>query len=219
MSDRSITPEILLNAYASGVFPMADSRDDAELFWVDPHERGVLPLDGFHIPRSLKKLVRQEPFTVTVDKYFSDVVRACAAPARGRNNTWISERIEELYTTLHQLGFAHSVECHLGGRLVGGLYGVSLAGAFFGESMFHTETGASKVALVHLVGRLIKGGFTLLDTQFGTEHLSQFGVIEIPRDEYHQRLDTALQVDNVDFYRLPAGTSGSAVLQLITQTS
>ena len=219
MSERVITPELLLNAYASGVFPMADSRSDADLFWVDPNERGILPLNDFHAPRSLKKLVRQDKFNVTVNRSFKEVVAACAAPARGRENTWISNRIEELYTTLHQLGFAHSVECHIDGELVGGLYGVCLAGAFFGESMFHTETGASKVALVHLVARLINGGYSLLDTQFGTEHLSRFGVIEISREEYHQKLDTALQIEDADFYRLPSDTSGSAVLQLITQTS
>lgn len=219
MSDRVITPELLLNAYASGVFPMADSRSDTDLFWVDPNERGILPLNGFHIPRSLKKLVRQDKYSITIDQSFKDVVAACAAPAHARQNTWISNRIEELYTNLHRLGFAHSVECRLEGKLVGGLYGVSLAGGFFGESMFHTETGASKVALVHLVARLIEGGYSLLDTQFGTDHLAQFGVIEIPREDYHRQLDAALQVENADFYRLPPDASGSAVLQLITQTS
>lgn len=219
MSARDITPELLLNAYASGVFPMADSRDDQDVFWVDPNQRGVLPLNSFHIPRSLKKLVRQNRFSVTVNQCFRSVVGRCAAPARGRSNTWISEQIEDLYTDLHRYGFAHSIECHLGGKLVGGLYGVCLAGAFFGESMFHTETGASKVALVHLVARLINGGFTLLDTQFGTEHLSQFGVVEIPRVTYHERLEQALQVENSDFHRLEVGLSGEAILQSITQTS
>ena len=219
MNDHLITPELLLNAYASGVFPMADNRNDTELFWVDPTERGILPLDAFHAPRSLKKLVRQDKFNITIDQSFKEVVAACAASAQGRENTWISNRIEELYTNLHGLGFAHSVECWLNGKLVGGLYGVSLAGAFFGESMFHTETDASKVALVHLVARLRKGGYTLLDTQFGTDHLFQFGVKEIPREEYHQRLEAALRVKEADFYRLPAGASGSAILQLITQTS
>lgn len=219
MSARDITPEILLNAYASGVFPMADSRNDQELFWVDPTDRGILPLDGFHMPRSLKKLVRQEKFQITVNQSFKDVVANCAAPARGRNNTWISERIENLYTDLHRFGFAHSIECRLEGKLVGGLYGVCLAGAFFGESMFHHETGASKVALVHLVARLNEGGFKLLDTQFGTNHLAQFGVIEIPRDDYHARLEEALSIEGADFHRLDAGSSGDAILQSITQTS
>lgn len=219
MSDRKITPELLLNAYASGIFPMADSREDNELFWVDPPERGILPLDEFHIPRSLRKLVRQDRFTVTADKCFKDVVRACAAPADGRQNTWISEQIEDLYADLHAHGFAHSVECWSKGRLVGGLYGVSLAGAFFGESMFHLETGASKVALVHLVARLTHGSYQLLDTQFGTEHLAQFGVMEIPRQEYHRRLDAALRVTDADFHRLSSGLSGNSILQLTTQTS
>ncbi len=219
MSTSEITPDLLLNAYASGIFPMADSRSDRDIFWVDPIERGVLPLDSFHIPKSLRKLVRQDKFTVSINTAFRDVVVACAAPAAGRNNTWISETIEALYTDLHQRGFAHSVECWLDNKLVGGLYGVSLAGAFFGESMFHVETGASKVALVHLVARLNAGGFTLLDTQFGTAHLAQFGVIEEPRDAYHQRLNKALAVMDTDFYRLDTGLSGDVILQLITQTS
>lgn len=219
MSARDITPDLLLNAYASGIFPMADSRHDEELFWVDPVKRGILPLDGFHISRSLGKLVRQEKFRVTADQAFGDVVRACAAPAAGRTSTWISENIETLYRDLHASGFAHSVECWHGDTLVGGLYGVSLAGAFFGESMFHRARDASKVALVHLVARLIRGGFTLLDTQFGTEHLAQFGVIEVSRAAYHQRLDAALAVTDSDFYRLSAEASGDAVLQLITHTS
>lgn len=219
MSARDITPDLLLNAYASGIFPMADSREDEELFWVDPNERGILPLDNFHVPRSLAKLVRQEKFQITVNKAFHDVVVACASPSAGRDNTWISETIESLYVDLHQRGFAHSIECRDKGKLVGGLYGVCLAGAFFGESMFHTETDASKVALVHLVARLKAGGFILLDTQFGTEHLAQFGVIEEPREAYHKRLNDALGITDADFYRLPAELSGKATLQLITQTS
>lgn len=219
MSEFEITPELLLKAYAGGIFPMADSRDDPDLFWVDPPERGILPLGAFHIPRSLAKLVRQERFTVSVDTAFGAVVQACAAPARGRGSTWISAQIETLYGQLHRMGFAHSVECWLDGDLVGGLYGVSINGAFFGESMFHKVSGASKVALVHLVARLKAGGYSLLDTQFGTEHLAQFGVIEIPRDDYHKRLGTALTITEADFYRLEDGLSGSAILQLITQTS
>lgn len=219
MSKPIITPDLLLNAYASGVFPMADSRQDQELFWVDPVDRGILPLDRFHISKKLRKLVRQNRFEVTVDRSFRTVVAACAEPAPGRNSTWISRNIESLYTELHLRGFAHSIECWSADQLVGGLYGVSLAGVFFGESMFHTESGASKVALVHLVARLTAGGYALLDTQFGTEHLAQFGVIEIPRQEYHQKLNSALQVANADFYRLPSGLSGSTILQSITQTS
>jgi len=219
MPHDSITPNLLLQAYAAGVFPMAESREDEELFWVDPDERGIIPLDSFHIPKSLAKIVRQDRFTVTVDQAFQKVVQACARPARGRNTTWISERIEYIYTDLHERGFAHSVECWLKGELVGGLYGVSLGGAFFGESMFHTETDASKVALVHLVARLKAGRFILLDTQFVTDHLKQFGACEMPRDEYQAMLKAALMIHLANFYGLGASTDGSTVLQLITQTS
>ncbi|WP_417463774.1 leucyl/phenylalanyl-tRNA--protein transferase [Kordiimonas sp.] len=219
MPHDSITPNLLLQAYASGVFPMAEGRDDDELFWVDPDARGIIPLDRFHVPKSLAKLVRQEKFDVKIDTAFRDVVNACSMPARGRETTWISERIEELYTDLFSRGFAHSVECWLEGELVGGLYGVSLAGAFFGESMFHTKTNASKVALVYLVGRLKAGGYTLLDTQFITTHLQQFGTQEISRLDYHQRLEKALTHTTADFQRLSPWASGESVLQLITQTS
>ncbi len=219
MPHDSITPNLLLQAYAAGVFPMADSRDDEELFWVDPDERGIIPLDDFHLPKSLAKVIRQDRFTVTVDEAFQKVVQACARPARGRHTTWISERIENLYTDLHNRGFAHSVECWREGDLVGGLYGVSLGGAFFGESMFHTETDASKVALAHLVARLKAGRFILLDTQFVTDHLKQFGAREMPRSEYQELLKAALMIHSANFYGLGASTDGSTVLQLITQTS
>jgi len=219
MPHDSITPNLLLQAYSAGVFPMADGREDDELFWVDPEKRGIMPLDAFHIPRSLAKTVRQDIFTVTADTAFRDVVQACSKPARGRETTWISERIEELYTDLFRRGFAHSVECWQEGKLVGGLYGVSLAGAFFGESMFHTATDASKVALVHLVARLKYGDYSLLDTQFITSHLKQFGTIEIPRADYHARLRAALGLQQASFQRLPSSLAGSAILQLITQTS
>ncbi len=219
MPHDSITPNLLLQAYASGVFPMAEGRDDDELFWVDPDARGIIPLDRFHVPKSLAKLVRQEKFDVKIDTAFRDVVCACSTPARGRETTWISERIEELYTNLFSRGFAHSVECWLEGELVGGLYGVSLAGAFFGESMFHTKTNASKVALVYLVGRLKAGDYTLLDTQFITTHLQQFGTQEISRLDYHQRLEKALAHTTANFQRLSPWASGESVLQLITQTS
>lgn len=219
MTDNQVTPELLLNAYANGIFPMADSRDDVELFWVDPTERGILPFKEFHVPRSLKKLVRQEKFDVKINTAFRDVVRACAATSKGRDGTWISQTIEDLYCTLHDYGHTHSVECWKDNKLVGGLYGVSLAGGFFGESMFHTETDASKVALVHLVARLNVGGFTLLDTQFGTEHLAQFGVTEVSRQQYHQLLDNALDKTDADFLKMRQGLSGSTILQSITQTS
>ncbi|NVJ70529.1 MAG: leucyl/phenylalanyl-tRNA--protein transferase [Alphaproteobacteria bacterium] len=219
MPNETITPDLLLQAYASGVFPMADSREDTELFWVDPEERGIIPLETFHVSKSLAKLIRQEKFTVTTDTAFRDVMRACARPARGRDTTWISERIEDLYTDLHKRGFAHSVECWQDGELVGGLYGVTLAGAYFGESMFHTVRDASKVALAYLVARLKAGRFVLLDTQFITDHLKQFGAIEIPRDEYQQRLREAFAVHSANFEQMDQSVSGDTVLQLITQTS
>ncbi|WP_417448805.1 leucyl/phenylalanyl-tRNA--protein transferase [Kordiimonas sp.] len=219
MPKDSITPNLLLQAYASGVFPMADHRDDADLFWIDPEERGIIPLDGFHIPRKLAKCIRKETFEVRANTAFREVVRACSAPAHGRDTTWISERIERLYTELHNMGFAHSIECWQAEQLVGGLYGVSLGGVFFGESMFHTVTDASKVALVHLVAHLRHSGFRLLDTQFITGHLRQFGAIEIPRTEYHELLSNALKSLDVRFQRMPRSISGVEVLQLITQTS
>lgn len=219
MSDRTVSPELLLQAYAAGVFPMAEARDDDGLFWIDPDARGILPLKSFHIPKKLVSSVRRDTFEVRVDTAFREVIRACAAPARARETTWISERIEALYAELHERGFAHSVECWQDGSLVGGLYGVRLRGAFFGESMFHRATGASKVALVHLVARLKAGGFALLDTQFVTDHLKQFGAIEIPRGEYKARLRDSLLLEDADFYRLPASSPGSVALQAITQTS
>lgn len=212
-----ITPELLLGAYAGGMFPMAEDRDSAELYWVDPDKRGVIPLDDFHIPRSLQKRVRQQAFDVTVDTAFDAVVVACAAEQKDRGKTWINAEIKDLYGQLHRMGFAHSLECRQDGALVGGLYGVKLGGAFFGESMFHTERDASKVALVHLVARLKVGGFSLLDTQFVTDHLVQFGAQEIPRDDYHLLLGEALAVE-ADFYSLST-EAPSAVLQAITQTS
>jgi len=198
----------LLDCYARGVFPMADARDDARVFLIDPEKRGVIPLDAFHVPRRLARTVRGDLFEIRIDTAFHEVVLACAASGPGRTETWINRPIETLYVRLHELGFAHSVECWKDGRLVGGLYGVALQGAFFGESMFSRERDASKVALVHLVARLIAGGFVLLDAQFLTEHLSQFGAQEIPRLEYHRRLGRALAVD-ADFYALGAGGGGA----------
>jgi len=214
-----ITPGLLLQAYAGGVFPMSEGRDDQDLFWVDPTERGILPLNDFHVPRSLAKRIRSEKYTVTADKAFQRVVEACSMPARGRETTWISERIEELYSDLHQRGHAHSIETWFEGKLVGGLYGVALGGAFFGESMFSTQTDASKVALVYLLAKLKLGGYHLLDTQFITEHLKQFGAIEIGRDAYHALLNEALQAPAPNFDQLDMSTDGATILQLITQTS
>ncbi|MBS0471513.1 MAG: leucyl/phenylalanyl-tRNA--protein transferase [Proteobacteria bacterium] len=187
-----LTPDLLLHAYAEGLFPMAERRDDPTLFWVSPELRGVIPLDGFHVSQRLARTVRQDKFAVTFDTCFADVMRACAAPAPGRKESWINDEILRLYTALHAAGHAHSVECWAEGKLVGGLYGVSLAGAFFGESMFSRARDASKVALVHLVAQLKRGGFVLLDTQFLTSHLASFGAVEIPRAAYLARLNAAL---------------------------
>jgi len=195
-----LTPDIILRAYAAGVFPMAENRDDPELFWVDPDMRGLLPLDQFHVSRSLKKVVRRGVFEIRYDTAFQSVVLACAESSAGRDNTWINDEIVTLYSALHQMGHAHSVECWRNECLVGGLYGLSLGGAFFGESMFSRETDASKVALVYLVTRLRIGGYRLLDTQFVTDHLKQFGAIEINRQEYHALLEDAL-LHKGNFYR------------------
>jgi leucyl/phenylalanyl-tRNA--protein transferase len=212
----------LLSCYARGVFPMADARDDERVFLIDPERRGVLPLKGFHVSRRLARTVRAEPFEVRTDSAFHDVVQACAQATGGRPETWINHPIEALYVRLFELGYAHTVECWLGGELVGGLYGVALQGAFFGESMFSRERDASKVALIHLVARLVAGGFRLLDAQFMTDHLTQFGAEEISRLEYHRRLGLALSAD-ADFQRAgaggAAGLTGTAALQVISQAS
>ncbi len=193
-----ITPEVLLKAYACGIFPMAESAEDPGLYWIEPERRGVLPLSAFHVPRRLARLVKQDRFEVRVDSDFHGTLDGCAAPAPGRQRTWINARIRQLYSSLYEMGHAHSVETWLDGKLVGGLYGVRLRGAFFGELMFSTVRDASKVALVHLVARLNRGGFTLLDTQFITDHLSQFGATEISRRAYQGLLDEALGI-NADF--------------------
>lgn len=203
----------LLDCYARGVFPMADAREDNRVFLIDPERRGVIPLDRFHVPRRLARTVRGDPFEVRIDTAFHEVVLACAAAGPGRTETWINRPIEQLYVELHAHGFAHSVECWSEGRLVGGLYGVALKGAFFGESMFSRARDASKVALVHLVARLIAGGYVLLDTQFMTEHLAQFGTEEISRQAYHRRLARALTVEG-DFYALGAGAAAGAASPL-----
>jgi leucyl/phenylalanyl-tRNA---protein transferase len=200
-----LTPEILLRAYAEGLFPMAERRDDPALYWVSPEQRGILPLDSFHVSKRLARTVRGDHFTVTTDAAFVDVMRACAEPVPGRDQSWINAEILRLYTALHAAGRAHSVECWQAGALVGGLYGVSLGGAFFGESMFSRARDASKVALVHLVAQLIRGGYVLLDTQFLTTHLAQFGAMEIPRLAYLARLREALTVPA--YWPEPAGSS------------
>lgn len=187
-----ITPEILLKAYAAGIFPMAEDAQDTTLFWVEPRERGIIPLSGFHVPKRLARTIRADRFQVFVDRDFEAVIDGCAAPGFDRQKTWISARIRSLYGELFDLGHCHTVEVYEHGHLVGGLYGVKLGSAFFGESMFHTVRDASKVALVYLAARLRRGGFTLLDTQFVTEHLAQFGAIEIPRRDYKALLRQAL---------------------------
>lgn len=195
MSGRpfEITPELLLRAYRAGFFPMAETRASDELYWLDPEQRGVMPLAGFHLPKRLLRTVLSGAFEVTVDRDFPAVIAGCAAPAPGRTDTWINPEIERLFTALHRLGFAHSVECREEGALVGGLYGVAQGGAFFGESMFSRVRDASKVALAHLVARLRLGGFRLLDTQFLTAHLAQFGAMELPRSDYKTLLGAAIE--------------------------
>jgi leucyl/phenylalanyl-tRNA--protein transferase len=187
-----LQPELLLQAYAIGVFPMAEGRDDPRLFFVDPDRRGILPLDRFHVSRSLRRTVLRRRFQVTCDRAFEATLAGCAGATDRRPDTWINHEIFRLFVALHERGHAHSIECWLDGELVGGLYGVRLGAAFFGESMFSRATDASKVALVHLVARLRAGGFTLLDSQFITSHLQRFGALEIPRAEYRERLERAL---------------------------
>lgn len=221
LQQEPLTPELLLQAYARGYFPMSDSADDPGYFWVYPQRRGIIPLDGFHLPRSLAKVVRAGRFRVIADRNFPAVIAACAEPDDHpqRENTWINATIRDAYIALHRLGFAHSLECYdAEDRLVGGLYGVRLGAAFFGESMFSRATDASKVALVHLAGRLRAGGFCLLDTQFVTPHLMRFGAIEIPRTRYLEKLFDALP-RRADFYCLPPEAPVEVVLQSITQTS
>jgi leucyl/phenylalanyl-tRNA--protein transferase len=206
-----LTPAILLQAYATGIFPMAESADDPELFWVDPRHRGVLPLDSFHVPRRLKRVLRRADVAVRCDTAFEAVMRGCAEASETRPSTWINDEIVRLYSALFAHGAAHSVECWHDGQLVGGLYGVSLGAAFFGESMFSRVTDASKIALVHLVARLRLGGYRLLDTQFLTPHLAQFGGIEIPRARYHRLLAGALRHRGVFGRDLPEGLAAADV--------
>ncbi|MGV3551834.1 leucyl/phenylalanyl-tRNA--protein transferase [Rhizobium sp.] len=200
MSDsRAITPEVLLRAYAAGMFPMAESADDPEVFWVQPKIRGIIPLDGFHVSKSLAKRIRQRPFDIRVNTAFDRVMQLCAESTDDRPTTWINPLILTLYRELHRMGYTHSVEAWDGEELVGGLYGVSLGSAFFGESMFSRRTDASKICLVHLVERLRARGFSLLDTQFTTDHLKTFGAIDMPRRDYEKLLDAAMQSDDLEF--------------------
>ncbi len=209
-----LTPTLLLRAYAAGVFPMADSAASEELFWVDPRRRGIIPLDGFHLPRSLRRRLRRDDHRVRLDTAFEAVLDGCA----DRPETWINETIRKLYTDLHRMGHAHSIEVWMGGELAGGLYGVRLGAAFFGESMFSRVPDASKIALAHLVARLKAGGFLLLDTQFTTGHLERLGARTVPRARYHRLLDAAV-TRAADFYSLAEDSCADAVIQLITQRS
>lgn len=218
-ASSEITPEVLLRAYACGIFPMSESADDPTIFWVEPEQRGIIPLDGFRVSSRLARTVRSDVFRVTVNTAFKRTIAGCAAPQPGRDDTWINGRIRDLYTSLHAIGHCHSVEAWDGEELVGGLYGVSLGGAFFGESMFHHARDASKVALVHLVARLIAGGFVLLDTQFVTDHLRTFGAVEVPRRRYRALLDEAMQ-EKGDFSALPIDrpVAGAEALTWIRET-
>jgi leucyl/phenylalanyl-tRNA--protein transferase len=208
-----ITPEVLLKAYACGIFPMAESADDPTLYWIEPEKRGIIPLDGFHISRRLARTVRTTRFVVTTNRDFDAVIAGCAEPQAGRSRTWINDRIRTLYRRLYDRGHCHTVEVYDGEALVGGLYGVSLGAVFFGESMFHRARDASKIALVHLVARLKAGGYRLLDTQFVTDHLKTFGANEVSRRRYTKLLDDALAGDG-KFDALPPELNGDQALTL-----
>lgn len=209
-----ITPQVLLKAYSCGIFPMAESADDPALYWIEPQHRGILPLNEVHVPRRLAKTIRTTPLVVSIDKDFEGVIDGCAAERPGRRSTWINARIRNLYRDLFDLGHCHTVEVWSEDRLVGGLYGVALGGAFFGESMFSFVRDASKIALLYLAARLVYGGFRLLDTQFVTDHLRQFGTIEVDRDAFHRHLEAALDIE-ADFLRLPQDMPPLEVLELL----
>jgi len=213
-----ITPEVLLKAYACGIFPMAESADDPALYWIEPDMRGIIPIEGFHVPARLARTVRATPFTVLVDRDFDAVVDGCAEAKLDRSRTWINARIRKIYRSLFDHGHAHSVEVYDGDNLVGGLYGVSLGAAFFGESMFHRERDASKIALGHRVARLRAGGYRLLDTQYVTEHLKTFGAAEVPKRRYHKLLEEAIEGDG-NFAALPLERplAGEQALNLLRQ--
>ena len=210
--------QTLVDVYRRGLFPMGETRQDDRVFLIDPEHRGVLPLDRFHVSRRLARTIRQDRFQVRIDSAFAEVIAECARAHSGRPETWINAPIEALYGELYRRGLAHCIEIWREDRLVGGLYGVSIGAAFFGESMFSRERDASKVALAHLVARLRVGGYRLLDAQFITAHLAQFGAEEIPRAAYHRRLALALGGEG-DFYRMPAYSPAEAVLQAISQVS
>ena len=213
-----ITQQVLLKAYAVGIFPMAESADDPGLYWIEPEQRGIIPLDEFHLSRRLARTVASDRFEVRVDHDFGAVIDACAAAVEDRPKTWINARIRKLYGDLFEMGACHTVEARRDGKLVGGLYGVVLGAAFFGESMFSRERDASKVALVHLVSRLKAGGFRLLDTQFTTSHLKQFGAIDVDRRVYQGMLEEAIAA-KADFHFLGGGATSDFILQSVSHTS
>jgi leucyl/phenylalanyl-tRNA---protein transferase len=216
-ASSEITPEVLLRAYACGIFPMSESADDPTIFWVEPEKRGIIPFNTFTIASRLARTVRSDIFRVTINTAFKQTIAGCAEPKTDRDDTWINTRIRDLYTALHGIGHCHSVEVwNDDNELVGGLYGVSLGRAFFGESMFHRARDASKVALVHLVARLISGGFALLDTQFVTEHLRTFGAVEVSRRKYRAKLDEAI-TGQADFFAMPGEVTGVEALRRIRQ--
>lgn len=210
-----ITPQMLLRAYACGIFPMAESADDPQLYWIEPQSRGLLPLDAVNVPRRLARTIRQAPYEVTIDIDFEGVIAGCAAPRPGRRSTWINAQIRSLYRELYRQGHCHTVEVREQGRLVGGLYGVALGGAFFGESMFSTARDASKIALIYLCARLIHGRFSLLDTQFVTDHLSQFGTVDVDKPDFHIQLDAAME-RVADFRRLPVDAPPQQILAIVS---
>ncbi len=209
-----ITPEVLLKAYACGIFPMAEAADDPALYWIEPERRGILPLQNLHVPSRLRRTIRQGVFEIRIDSDFDAVIAGCGASRPGRQTTWINDKIRTLCKTLFAMGYCHTVETWHEGKLVGGLYGVALGGVFFGESMFSTERDASKVALTYLSARLIHGGYRLLDCQFVTDHLRQFGTVEINRADFHVQLEAALPIAG-NFQRLPRDASGAEILDII----
>lgn len=213
-----ITPQVLLKAYALGIFPMSESADDPGLFWIEPDVRGIIPLDGFHLPRRLARTVASNKFEVRINSDFEAVIEGCAGGGMDRPKTWINARIRKLYGELFDMGACHTVETWQDGKLVGGLYGISLGAAFFGESMFSRVADASKVALVHLVARLKTGGYRLLDTQFTTSHLRQFGAIDVEKRVYQALLAEAI-AQEADFYRLAGGATSDVILQSVSHTS
>jgi leucyl/phenylalanyl-tRNA---protein transferase len=209
-----ITPQVLLKAYACGLFPMAESAEDPGLFWLEPERRGILPFENFHLPRRLRRTIRNDVFEIRVSTDFQGVIEGCCEPMPGRQKTWINSEIRRLYGELFEMGYCHTVEAWHEDVLVGGLYGVSLNGAFFGESMFTFKTDASKICLAHLVARMIVGGYSLLDTQFVTDHLIKFGTMEVPQANYNKRLSEALKLET-DFYALPPQACGQDILNVL----